>query len=175
MPFVVPGLSTSSSTTPTHTSSSSSSQDSVFEVSRYTQHAVPKRSGTTSDELLETRCINQQKPKTKIKMKDAKKYKAIYCMTCQTGCRTSKKKWSMKVVLQSHRETLRLKIMILPVLLMNCLWSREQKWNPGSSEHSVDTHFPKDPNCGICLKTKINEGFLQKTCWYILGQSGTFW
>ena len=38
---------------------------------------------------------------------------------------------------------------------MNWLWSREQKWNPGSSEHSVYTHFPKDPKCDICLKTKI--------------------
>ena len=26
---------------------------------------------------------------------------------------------------------------------------------PGSGKHSVYTHFPKDPNCDICLKTKI--------------------
>ena len=26
---------------------------------------------------------------------------------------------------------------------------------PGSGKHSVHTHFPKDPNCDICLKTKI--------------------
>ena len=26
---------------------------------------------------------------------------------------------------------------------------------PGSGKHSVYTHFPKDPNCGIWLKTKI--------------------
>ena len=26
---------------------------------------------------------------------------------------------------------------------------------PGSGTHSVYTHFPKDPNGGICLKTKI--------------------
>ena len=26
---------------------------------------------------------------------------------------------------------------------------------PGSGKHSVYTHFPKDQNCGICLKTKI--------------------
>ena len=26
---------------------------------------------------------------------------------------------------------------------------------PGSGKHSVKTHFPKDPNCDICLKTKI--------------------
>ena len=25
----------------------------------------------------------------------------------------------------------------------------------GSDKHSVFTHFPKDPNCDICLKTKI--------------------
>ena len=29
------------------------------------------------------------------------------------------------------------------------------KVEPGSSKHSVYTHFPKDPNCDICLKTKI--------------------
>ena len=26
---------------------------------------------------------------------------------------------------------------------------------PGSGKHSVFTHFPKDPNCETCLKTKI--------------------
>ena len=26
---------------------------------------------------------------------------------------------------------------------------------PGSGKHSVHTHIPKDPNCDICLKTKI--------------------
>ena len=25
----------------------------------------------------------------------------------------------------------------------------------GLGKHSVQTHFPKDPNCDICLKTKI--------------------
>ena len=33
----------------------------------------------------ETRCIDQQKTKTKIKMKDVKKYRAIYCTNCRTG------------------------------------------------------------------------------------------
>ena len=83
VPFVVPGFSTSSSTTPTPSSSTSSSQDSVFDVSRYTENPVPKEG--------ETRCIDQQKPKTQIIMKDAKKYKAISCMTCRTGCRSSEK------------------------------------------------------------------------------------
>ena len=29
------------------------------------------------------------------------------------------------------------------------------KVDPGSGKHSVFTHFPKDPNCDICLNTKI--------------------
>ena len=69
--------------------------------------------------------------KQKIKMKDAKRHRAIYCMTCRTGCRSSEKIRSMKVVLWSHGETLRLRIETLPVLLMNYEWSREQKWNRG--------------------------------------------
>ena len=50
LPFVVPGLSASSVTTPTLTSSSSSSQDSVFDVGRYTENPVPERGGSTSEE-----------------------------------------------------------------------------------------------------------------------------
>ena len=53
VPFVVPGLSTSSCTTPTPTSSSSSSQESVFDVGRYAENPVPERSGSTSEELRE--------------------------------------------------------------------------------------------------------------------------
>ena len=52
VPFVVPGLSaSSSSTTPSPASQSSSSQDSVFDVNRYTENRVPERSGSTSEEL----------------------------------------------------------------------------------------------------------------------------
>ena len=67
----------------------------------------------------EIRFVNPQKPKTKIKMKDAKKHKAIYCMTCRTGCRISEKIWSMKVALQNRGETLRQRIKTLPVPHMN--------------------------------------------------------
>ena len=53
VPVVVLGSSTSSSTTPTPTFSTSSSQDSVFDVSRYTENSVPERSGSTNEELRE--------------------------------------------------------------------------------------------------------------------------
>ena len=52
VPFVVPGLSASSfSTTPSPTSPLSSSQDSVFDVNRYTENPVHVRSESTSEEL----------------------------------------------------------------------------------------------------------------------------
>ena len=52
VPIVVPGFSpNSSSTTPSPTSPSSSSQDSEFDVNRYTGNPVQERSGSTSGEL----------------------------------------------------------------------------------------------------------------------------
>ena len=53
------------------TSAAFSSQDSVFDVKRYAENPEPERSGSTSEELRETRCIDQQKPNTRIKMMDA--------------------------------------------------------------------------------------------------------
>ena len=43
-----------------------------------------------------------------------------------------------------------------------------------SGKHSMFTHFPKDRNCDICLRTKNFKGFLQETYWYSRGQSGKF-
>ena len=50
VPFMVPGLSTRSFTTPTHTCSTSASQDSV-DVRQYAGNPEPERSGSTSEEL----------------------------------------------------------------------------------------------------------------------------
>ena len=47
----------------------------------------------------ETRCMNPQKPKIKIKMKNSKKYKEIYRMNCLIGYRNSERIRLMKVVL----------------------------------------------------------------------------
>ena len=82
------------------TSSSSSSQDSVFDINRYTENPVLERSGSTSGGAT-GKPAAQKKTETENKKKmDAKKYKAIYyCMTCRTGCRSSENIWSMKVVL----------------------------------------------------------------------------
>ena len=65
VPFVVPGLSaSSSSTTPSPASPSSSSQDSVLDVNRHTESPVIERSEARVESFGETRCTKPQKPKT---------------------------------------------------------------------------------------------------------------
>ena len=74
VPFVVPGISaSSSSTTP-----SSSSQDSVFDVNRYTEHPVPERSGSTSEELRRDPLHEFTETENIKKMVNAEKYRAIF-------------------------------------------------------------------------------------------------
>ena len=79
--------------------------------------------------LGETRCMNPQKPKTKIKMESQKKYKEIYRMSCLNGYSNSDRIWLMKVLQQSLGETQSMEVETLPSHLMNFPWMREQKWN----------------------------------------------
>ena len=67
----------------------------------------------------ETPRVDQQKPKTQTKMMTKKKYGETCRMICQNGYRSSGTVWQMNVF--RNTET-------LPVLLMNHLQSREQKW-----------------------------------------------
>ena len=49
------------------------------------------------------------------------------------------------------------------------------KVEPGSGKQRIFTHFPKDRNCDICLRTKITRGFLQKTYWCSRAKNGQCW
>ena len=171
--FVVPRLSTSSSASSTPTSSTSSSkdptsssQDSVLDINRYTENPATERNGSTSDELRGNPLHRPTKTKNTQKMKDTKKYRAIYCMNCRTGCGSSGKIWSMKEVLQSRGTTRSLDIETLPSHELPM--ESRAKVEPGSGKHSIETHFPKDRNCDICLKTKkrghLAEDALVQSC-----------
>ena len=113
-----------------------------------------------------TRCIDQQKRKTQ-KMKDAKKYSQI-------GCRSSEKIRSMKVVLYSHGETGRLDIETLPVSSHESPMESRAKVEPGSGKLAVYTHFPKDPHCDICLKTKITRASCRRRAKTIVSRAEHF-
>ena len=119
VPFVVPGLSaSSSSTTPSPTSHH-------LHHNGYTENTVPERSGSMRGELRETRCMNQPKKKKE----NQKKNKEIYRMNCLIGYRNSERIWLMRVLQQSLGETQSRKVKTRPSHLMNFQWSCEQKWN----------------------------------------------
>ena len=156
VPFVVPGLSASSSSM-THSPASStfSSRDSVFDVRRYAENPVPERSGSTSEELRTTPMHRPTETENRHKMKDAKKYTAIYCMTCRTGCRSAEKFWSMKVVLLEPRGNLAPEVQDTSSSSHELPMQPRAEVEPNSGKHSVYTHFPKNRNCDICLRSKI--------------------
>ena len=102
----------------------------------------------------ETCSINRKNSKTKIKMKEAKKYKAICRMNCLIGYRNSERIWLLKVLQLSLGETQSKEGETLPSHLMNFQWSREQKWNRVRVSTMHIRTFRRNPNCDICLKTK---------------------
>ena len=121
----------------------------------------------------ETRWTDLQKPKTKIKMKDAKKHRAIYCMTCRIVCRRSENfvdessplepRWNPAPEdrdTSSSPHELRME-------------SRAEEV-PDLGKHSVYTHFPKDPNCEICLKTKMTRASCRRLAGTVVHLSDNF-
>ena len=105
--------------------------------------------------------MKPQKPKTKIKMRNAKKYKEKSRMNCWTGCRISEKILSTKAVLQSHGK-LCAKGSRHPSSSHELPVEPRAKVEQGSGKHGVYTHFPRDPQCDTCLRTKITRAFCRR-------------
>ena len=90
-------------------------------------------------------------------MKDAKKYRAIYCITCGTGYRSPERIWWIRMF-DPHQYS--------PSSSHESPMEPRAKVVSGSGKHSVYTHTPKDRNCDICLRTQ----FTRASC---RGRSGT--
>ena len=166
VPFVVPGLSTSSSTSSTPASSTSSSQDTVFDESGYTENPVPRRSGSTSEELRGTPLHEPTETENKTKNEGREEV--------QSDLLHDLPHW-----LQEFRENLLdesspLELRGNPELgYRDTASSCNEVPMEGSGGHCVITYFPLDPNCDSARRK--NEGFLQKTCWYSRAPNGNFW
>ena len=164
---------TSSSTTPTPISSSSSSRDSVFDERRYTENPVPERSGSTSEDLRGNLQHNPTETENKNKDERSEEVQSDPVHDLRDWLQEFRKRLvdesgplEPRELAPGHRDTV-ISFHELPM-------ESRAKVEPGSGKHSVKTHFPKEPNCDICLKTNNNEGFLQKMCWYST-QSGKSW
>ena len=162
VPFVGPCLSASSSSTaPSPTSSSSSWQDSVFDAKRYTENPVPERSGSMSGELRrDPAAWIHKKPKNKNKHGESEEVQRDFSHELLDWLQefgeilvdeSTSEPWgnpeqgSPDTSKSSHE---------LPT-------EPRAKVEPGSGKHSV--YLPKDPNCDICLKTKITRASCMST------------
>ena len=158
--FVVLGLSaSSSSTTPSPTSPSSSSQDSVFDVKRHTKNPEPERSGSMSGELRgdplhgTTEIENKNRESEEVQRDISHELpdslqefmEDLVDESTSTELLGNPHQGSPDTSKSSHE---------LPI-------EPRAKVEPGLSRHSEHTHFPKDPNCGICLKTKITRALAE--------------
>ena len=124
----------------------------------------------------QNRYINPQKQKTKIKMKDAKKVQSDLLHDLPDWLQEFREKLVGERNPSEPQGNPELGNRDTSSSSRELPKESRAKVEPGSGKHSVYTHFPKDPNCDICLKTKKkNEGFLQEACWYSRAQSGTFW
>ena len=167
VPFEVPGLSTSSSTSSSPTSTSSS-QDSVMGKA----NPATERSGSMSAELRGNLMHKPTETENKNKNEGREELRGgiLHDLTdWLQGFRENLVDESVPLeprgnLSHEHRDTSS-SSHELPM-------ESPSKVDPGSGKPSIYTHFPKDPNCDICLKTKITRGFLQKTCWYRRAQRG---
>ena len=127
----------------------SSSQESTSE----NKDSVSKKRCCSSS-IRQTRCMIPPKTKKK-KMVNQKKYKEINRMSCLIRYRNSGRIWLMKVLQQSLGETPEQGSQDTSKSSHELPMEPRAKWNRVRVSTVYFTHFPKDPNCDICLKTKI--------------------
>ena len=174
VPFVVSSLSTSSSTTPTSTSSTSSSQDSVFDVRRYTENPVPGRSGSTSGEFRETPLHRSTETDNTNKNEGREEVHSdllhdlldwlqefrenLVDESSPSEPRGNPAPEDQDTSKSSHE---------LPM-------EPRAKVEPGSGKLCAYTHFPKDRNCDICLKTKITRASCRRRAGTVVARAEIF-
>ena len=150
VPFVVPGLSTSSSTSSSLASSTTSSQDTVISTENpatesETMSEEPR--GNPLPESTETENKNKNGEREEVQ-RDISHELPDWLQEFRGNLdeeSTSTEPWgtpeqgSQDTSKSSHE---------LPM-------EPRAEVEPGSHRHSIYTHFPKDRNCDICLRTKI--------------------
>ena len=104
-----------------------------------------KNPATQSEIMRNPRRVDQQKPKAQ-KKKTTKNYEVNYLQDVPEWMQDFKENLVDKNV-QPHPYS--------PSSSHELSTESRAKVVPGSAKHSVNTHFPKDPNCDICLKSKI--------------------
>ena len=171
VPLVVPGITaSSSSTTPSSASSSSLSQESTSA----NRAPVSDNSGGTNEELRGDPLHESTETENQNKNEESK--------GVQRDISHELPDWPQEfrenLVDESTSEEPRRNPMQRSADTSSS--SHEPPMEPrahvelGSGEHSVFTHFPKDPNCEICLKTKITRSSCRRRANAVMSRAGNF-
>ena len=142
VPFVVLGLSTSSSTSPSPDSSTSSSQDTVIG----TGNPATERSEIMSEESWRIPSRRISRNRNTNKNEDDEELRSEPLQEVLEWLQDFKENLVDKNV-QPHQYS--------PSSSHESPMEPRAKVVPGPSKHSISSHFPKDRNCDICLKTQI--------------------
>ena len=138
VPFVVLGLSTSSSTSSSPDSSTSSSQDTLISTENPATERSEESRGNPSRGSAET--------ENKNKNGDDEELRSELLQEVPEWLQDFKENVAHKDV-QPHQYS--------PSSSHELPREPRAKVVPGLGKHSLYTHFPKDRNCDICLRTKI--------------------
>ena len=156
VPFVVPGISVSSSSTaPSPTSPSSSSQDSVFNVNRYTENPVVERSVSVSEELRRDPLHETTETQNKNESGESEEVQRDISHELPDRLQDFRENLVDEGTPEKHRRHLMQRSAHTSSSSHEPPMEPRAYVEPGSGKHIVFTHFPKDPNCEICLKTKM--------------------
>ena len=174
VPFVVPGLSTSSSATPTPTSSSSSSEDSVSNVSTYTESPVPERSGCTSEELRGNPLHNPKETENKHTNEGREEVHSDLLHDLPDWLQEFRENLVDERNPSESRGNPDLGYRDTSSSSHELPMVSRAKSEPGSGKHSVYTLFPKDPNCDICFTTKITRASCRRRAGTVVPRAENF-
>ena len=145
VPFVVPGLLMSSSTSSSPDSSTSSSQDSVMG----TENPAIERSEIMGGVLRGNPLRVSAEIGNTDKNDDDEELRIELLQDVPEWLQDFKENLVDQNV-QPHK--------YLPNSSHELPMGPRAKVQPGPGKHSIFSHFPKDRNCHICLRTKINKG-----------------
>ena len=108
---------------------------------------------------------------------DAKKYTAIYCMTCRTGCRSSEKNFCRwRYSFWATEKTLRLRIKTLPVLLMSLPMESRAKVETGLVQAQYSHSLPERTQSAISAwRRKITRASFRRRAGTVVPKAEKFW
>ena len=115
---------------------------------------------------METRRVDQQKPKTQIKNEDDEELRSELLQAVPEWLQDFKENLVDKNV-QPHQYS--------PSSSHELPMEPRAKVVQGRGKYSIYTHFPKDRNCDICLTTKVTRASCRRRTGASRTQSGKFW